>query len=126
MEMGASLPLIALGLLAFLFHRRGDDLRGATLSAALVWGVLVAVSAEALSLGHWLTYRSVLITWISADVLLALGCLWSILHGHRMKQTGPRLSLSPFERMSVESILFIVAMVGTIAIVAAPNNWDSM
>ncbi len=124
--MGASLPLIALGLLAFLFHRRGDDLRVASLSAALVWGVLIALSTEALSLGHWLTYRSVVITWISVDVLLALGCLWSISHGHLTKQSRPRLSLSPFERMTVGSILFIVAMLGTIAIVAAPNNWDSM
>jgi hypothetical protein len=124
--MGASLPFISLSLLVFLFCKRGEGARNAILSAALVWGVFIAATSELLSIGHQLTSEAVTIVWLAFDAAIGLACLWLLPRGRKRTQPDTRVALSWFERLTLAAIALIAVVVGSIALVAAPNNWDSM
>ena len=124
--MLASLPLISLIILFLILWKPDEDWRNATLSAAMVWGVLVTAFIEILSLFKSLAFQPLLFLWIAT--VIGLGFIY-----YRLLKNGKRLlrlptipQIPPVLLGLLGGITFIAAIVGLIAIVAPPNNWDSM
>jgi len=121
-------PIANFILLFLLFKTRINqpplDWRGSFLLAAMVWGVLVTFISEILSLGHWLTPLGVAFSWAILDGILSL-LIW--------RSFKPKLnyrslieSLSLFEKILMGGILFLILVIGFIALKAPPNTYDSM
>ncbi|TAF58164.1 MAG: 4-amino-4-deoxy-L-arabinose transferase [Oscillatoriales cyanobacterium] len=119
------IPLVALGLLFLIFEKIDNCWRSAILSAAIVWGVIVALSTEIFSLFRLLTFEWVLALWLLANILGLMVYL-------KFKPVKPIFEKSQEEKFSsvlaglLGGVLFIFAAVGLIALVSPPNNWDSM
>lgn len=120
------LPVLSFVLLWDVFARRRPltDPREAFLAAALVWGVFLAASTEALSLFNWLTLPWLAVAWGGATLASALAA------ARQRVPTRSWLPL-PFPRSPVVllmggAVVLIVAATGLIAILAWPNNADSM
>ncbi|WP_293129334.1 hypothetical protein [Microcoleus sp. bin38.metabat.b11b12b14.051] len=119
------MPLVALGIFFLIFEKIDKCWRSAILSAAIIWGVLVASSTEILSLFRLLTFEWVLGLWLVAGILGLIVYL-------KFKPSEPILEKTKDEQFSsvlaglLGGVLLIFAGVGLIAVVAPPNNWDSM
>lgn len=119
------IPLVSLGLLFLIFKQIDKCWRTAILSAAVVWGSVVALSTEILSLFELLTFEWVFGLWLVADIL------WLIIY-LKLNSVKPdirsndRSQLSSFLLWLLGGVSLIFAAVGLIAIVSPPNNWDSM
>ncbi|MEQ9551210.1 MAG: hypothetical protein RIM23_16560 [Coleofasciculus sp. G3-WIS-01] len=125
-NMLAGLPLLSLLLLFLIFQSPGQDWRGSVLSAAIVWGVLITVLTETLSLFRVLTFSSVLVLWLITDIALLFIYYRLVKRGKRSLNFPERPKLTPVSLVLLGGIVCIVATVGLIAVVAPPNNWDSM
>jgi len=124
--MLAALVLIPLLILFAIFHYSEQDWRSSVLSASVTWGVLVSISTEILSLWQIITFTWVLALWLLINIFLG----WIY---YRLVKTGRRtLSipkipiLDPILIVLLAGVTLIITAVAVIAIVAPPNNWDSM
>jgi 4-amino-4-deoxy-L-arabinose transferase-like glycosyltransferase len=119
------IPLVSLGILFLIFKQIDKCWRTAILSAAVVWGSVVALSTEILSLFKLVTFDWVFGLWLVADIL------WLIIY-LKLNSVKPDLrsndhsQLSSFLLWLLAGISLIFAAIGLIAIVSPPNNWDSM
>lgn len=123
--MVAWLPLLALIVLVWAFRSREPTLRDAMLVAALSWGAIVVVITELSSVGRMLTFEALLIGWLAVIVASIAFHVRSVRRS-RPRDRAPGRKLSAFDRFMFGSILLIVVVVGIIALVAAPNTFDSM
>ncbi len=123
--MAACLPILALILLVGVFRLREPTVRDAMLPAALCWGVIVVVMTELLSLGNMLTFEAMSIAW-AAVILAAIGQYARLFQHGRPSAPVSSRQLFAFDLAMLGSILLIVTLVGILALVAAPNNFDSM
>lgn len=117
--------MVDMGILFLIFQKIDKCWRSAILSAAIVWGVIVALSTEIFSLFRLLTFEWVFGLWLIANILGLMVYL-------KFKPVKPIFEKSQEEKFSsvlvglLGGVLFIFAGVGLIAVVAPPNNWDSM
>lgn len=119
--MFIAFPLIAFILLFLIFHKT-ESWRSAVLSAAIFWGLLVTALTETLSVFRLIEFTPVLAGWIITDIVLIFLYL---------KKRQPIAPFNfrenpPFLYVLLGGVVLIAATVGLIAIVAPPNNWDSM
>ncbi len=120
-------------LLCFIFSwlsfqkKQGTILgwRGSFLSAALIWGLLVVVSTEVLSLLHAISFAPILIFWIIA-ASIAAACFFLDSKSKPLIITWPNPKLSLFEILLLSCLGLIILIIGLIAFTAPPNTWDSM
>ncbi|NES86584.1 MAG: 4-amino-4-deoxy-L-arabinose transferase [Moorea sp. SIO2B7] len=124
--MFVCLPIISLIILSLIFHTPDKDWRSAALSAAVVWGVLLTGFTEILSLFRFLTFGSVLTLWGLTIIVLGLIYYRLIKQGKRSLNIPNISNITPVSLVLLGGIVFIIATVGLIAIVAPPNTWDSM
>ncbi len=127
--MTALLPLFAGILLIFHFQRWEKDWRVSLLSAAVVWGVFLTLSTEFLNLFHAINFDSLVAIWLGFTA-----CLMILFLGR--SKTCDRSPISPdsnfwdrwdrFDYLLLLSSGLIVLIIGITAIVAPPNNWDSL
>lgn len=119
------LPVLAMGILFLIFQKIDNCWRSAIFSAAIVGGVIVTLSTEIFSLFRLLTFEWVFGLWLVADILLLSFYL-------KFKIVQPIFEKNQDEKFPnflvglLGGVLFIFAAVGLIAVVAPPNNWDSM
>jgi hypothetical protein len=119
------LPLVYLLILFLILHKIDNCWRSSILSAAIVWGVTIALSTELLSLFELVDFNWVFVLWFSADVLMLIIYLKS----RNFKPNDFRKERNKFPRFLVgllAGVSLIFVAVGLIAIVSPPNNWDSM
>ncbi len=122
------LPLSYL-LLFLIVRTRHREFRSAAILAACIWGSLLAVITELLSLPHLLTRTGLSIAW-SSVCLLEGGWLWR--HGgagERVPLTDPSETAEPIgnsEKLLLGATAVLLALVGLTAIVSPPNSWDAM
>ena len=130
-----SLPFIAFAGLMALFLRQppgepeNRDWRDAFLRAAVIWTALAFVFTELLSLFSALNAPSLALCWGSAALALLLFLLRSGWRPAMRPATDFRTllkRLSQGQRALGFWIAFSLALTATIAIVAPPNNYDSM
>ncbi len=124
-------PLMCFGLIFLVFWQPQTGWRKAFLSAALVWGGLVVVVTDALSLLRELAFWPVLIAW-----MLLTGIAGGVLKYARLPQENFSWSrrsfgrngtgCSRFETGLLAGIGVIVVLVGVTALAAPPNTYDSM
>ena len=127
-----------------------DDTRASVIDACVLWGSAVVAITELLSLARAVGHRPLLATW--AIFALALAA-WALFGGrgeidrglqavdeHSVDVQGPfdppssessgvargRWSDSTHTRLLVLSMVSVTALLGLLAVVAPPNNWDSM
>ncbi|NER78921.1 MAG: hypothetical protein F6K42_04950 [Leptolyngbya sp. SIO1D8] len=119
------LPFLALALLVTYWHSR-QDWRRAVLLAALSWGVLLVVVTEITSALRLFSFPGLLISWLIVNGILIVVNRRRLFQTKQFLTLGTPQKLTPFMIGLLLGIGAIVASIGLIALVAPPNNWDSM
>lgn len=116
-------PLITFILLFIVFRKKGNGLRHSMLSASIVWALLIAGITEILSIFSLITVGWLSFAWVGVSTVLFILCILLDRKSDIPFNTWKRMPrLSP----AMLYLLFIIAMIGLIAFVAPPNEWDSM
>lgn len=124
--MFAFLPLLSLIILFSIFRKRGSSWRSSILSAALTLGVLITFSTEFLSIFKSLTFSALLIFWTLTDIILFFVYHKLTKKSKFVKKINKTSNISSILIFLLGSVVAIVLTVGLIALIAPPNNWDSM
>jgi 4-amino-4-deoxy-L-arabinose transferase-like glycosyltransferase len=117
-----TLPILCWFFIAFLLARQGTGWRAAFLLAAMAWGCLVTVFTEVLGFFDLLTTGGLAICWsgVTAVVLVfhfRLKQPWSVWKSY---------SFSGVETTLLSGVGVVCLATLVTAIIAPPNNWDSM
>ncbi|MEM5774182.1 MAG: hypothetical protein AAGU05_04205, partial [Anaerolineaceae bacterium] len=121
--MTAILPLLTLIALFWIFRKKFPhfDLRLAVLLSAAVWGLLLVLITEIASLFHALNYRTLSAVWAFCTGALGVAAFY------RWKKIEFKpLRFTVLQWVQIAGIAGISAATLAIAVIAAPNNWDSM
>ena len=113
------MPLLSFALIMLCLATRGNGYRQASLGAAIRIGLLLTTATELLSLFSAITYFSLAVFW-GGVTCLALLCFfpgWANLKGRKPRLENPGM---------ISGIGAVLATTLLIALVAPPNNWDSM
>jgi len=116
------MSIILLLVLFFLYlnlRNASQDWRLAAVSAAVVFGLLLVMLTEALSVFRALARGPLLVCW--AAVLLVLVGLW-LWRGGRPRLPRFRTQLTPVG-IGIGAVLAVIGVIGGIA---PPNSWDAM
>lgn len=136
------IPLFCFCLMALVLYQRAKQRaalpswRRAVLSASVIWGSLLTIITELLSLFSLLTFGWVLALWLVATLVAAALYL-------RLRRGEPWLAAFSFRAFSPRALVkrikaplslalllagvaTILLVVGLIALIAPPNTWDSM
>src|SRR5580765_5791552 len=127
--MLVSLPLIAYVLLLVAFVRSGRDRRGASLEAAMVWGVMVLVITEVLSVPGWLSWQGLAALWLFVDAGLVFAVLRADFangHGVKVDAWAAVTRVGWADRARLVAAGLVMALVGVVALLSPPNTWDAM
>lgn len=119
-------PLISLSVLLNRYY----SWRKAILSAAIIWGMVIVVSTEVLSIFRQFNFFPVVFTWIIFNLLI----LGRIFFTSDKKQNRipnsvnwlAKVQKQQFLAGAILAIVAIIAVIGIIALTAPPNTWDSM
>jgi 4-amino-4-deoxy-L-arabinose transferase-like glycosyltransferase len=132
MHIFISFPILSLVLLVLLFNRKVLDWRKSILLGAIAWGCTLTAITEGLSRFNLLSFGGLLLSWSAINI--ALIGLYAL--GLKRRQIRSDLALASnliwnFKLPAIcgvwlVGIVFIIATVGLVAIVAPPNTWDSM
>lgn len=126
------LPFLCLVCLVAAFHERsaGRAPLRSLLSAALAWGLIFAISTEALSALDLIGLSGILGVWIGVGIGAAIAVIYATRpHLETPASRSFLLQLAEFSRFEIGLIAAIMLLAGTtllIAVTAPPNTWDSM
>ncbi len=117
----ALIPIICWFLLALILLKRGLCWRRSFLSASVVWGVMLTVMTESLSILKLLTFSWLLVCW-------GLATLISFLVYYSTPENTLKTDVKAplFLKMLIVCVAIIAIITCIIASVSPPNNWDSM
>ena len=109
----------------FLLRRRGKPWRVAVIHGALLWGMAVWAITEGLGALSGLSFGWVLAAWCG---LTAVAVLIGSGAGRRdaAESQAPEVRLDVTSRLWLVALVVIASVLGTLALVAPPNTWDSM
>lgn len=130
--MLAAIPLacfVLIALVVFEIEQRQSDSYGwrhVFLCAAVVWGVLVTIFTEALSIAGLLTSTWVCLCWEAATASTAL--LYAQMLRERHSAPPRMLSRSTIRAWWIYACAIggILAVTAMLAAITPPNNWDAM
>lgn len=123
-----SLCFVSFFLIVYLTATRNNVSpcwRDCFLASSVICGVLLIAITELLNIFNLITLKWLMMFWGPICLISALICLGLIY------KTKPAFrfniaKIQPFEILLLCSVIFIVIIVGIIALTAPPNNWDSM
>ncbi len=121
--------VLPLWIAAFLaFRRVFSDRREAALSASVVWGVVVVVLTEALSLFHALAFVPLVVAWglLSCISLAIFVRLWPGTLQIKQTFTGFFREEGYTGAVLAGGMFLILLAIVVAALTAPPNTWDSM
>jgi hypothetical protein len=122
--MPAIVPFISLFVLFLISRTFSSSWRQSLLTATVIWGLLLTVITEALSVFEGFSYMAILSSWLLSGAVLAILYV-RLRRGRRANWDSiPSMASLPFSLLL--PIGFIVSLTGLIALVAPPNNYDSM
>ncbi|MEH2425335.1 MAG: hypothetical protein V7K48_31860 [Nostoc sp.] len=126
------LPLASFIAIFLLINQIRTDWRESLILSSTYWGILLTAITEVLSFFKLITFGWILGTW--GLIFIILIYLYFRLN-NQIVPTSERNNSSQIKKyikikFSINLLLygigFVVATVGLIAIIAPPNNWDSM
>ncbi|WP_373525495.1 ArnT family glycosyltransferase [Nostoc sp.] len=121
------LPLISLITIFLIINKNSPEWRESLILATTYWGILLTIITEFLSFFKLITFGWILGAWGLIWIILIYAYLR--LNPHKI-QISEQNNYSQLHNIKIKLLLcglgFVVATVGLIAIVAPPNNWDSM
>ncbi len=121
------LPLISLIVIYLIINKNSTVWRESLILATTYWGILLTIITEFLSFFKLITFGWILGAWGLICIILIYA--YSRLNPHKI-QISEQNNYSQLHNIKIKLLLcglvFVVATVGLIAIVAPPNNWDSM
>ena len=117
-------PLVVWSMLFALLCWRGFKIREAFLAASIIWGMAVTLLTELPSLWNGLNYPSLVTGWVMLVLLIIPFLLCSY-------QSRPARSIPDSVHFSNNVLILfpiavIIAVTLLIALIAPPNNFDSM
>lgn len=126
------LPLLSWIAIFWLINKNRTDWRESLILTSTYWGIFIAIITEFLSVFNLITFGWILATW--GLICIVLIYIWFRLNSQNPKileinnyfQTNKNTQIPSLLKLLLCSVGFIVATVGLIAIIAPPNNWDSM
>jgi hypothetical protein len=122
--MFISIPLLSFLLFWYVLNLRFSQGRLAFVAAAALWGVIVAVLTETLSLFQTLSFLPLVIAW---SLVLLGAAFWTFKDGSSLKNIQFEfLSWPLMEKILLVSIVVIGAVKGYSALMSAPNTADAM
>jgi len=120
------LPLVALGLLIAGCYQRQPSLLEAVVVGGLGWGLAAVTSLEVLSLAGQISRFPVIVFWC----LVSVGATLMLIRQHRNSVRGGPATYdlvgNPLYFMLAASAAAIAVVNTTVALIATPNNWDSL
>lgn len=120
------LPIISFSLLFLIFSKKEKSWRSAVLSAAIVWGILITEITELLNLLRLVNFLGLFVLWLLTNFILCFIFFRLSKKTTITPSSNSRLFIQPFYILSLICVAFITLTVGLTAIIAPPNNWDSM
>ncbi len=137
LNIAGALPVACFVLLVVSLHGRQrfppeGDWRCSWMAACVAWGVAVVFITEILSLWEALDRTRVLIAWTGFASLLMWSTRFQAVRRRERraalmrKRWSASEGVSLFDRLLLAGVVVIVGCVGLVAILAPPNNWDSM
>jgi hypothetical protein len=127
------LLLIPFFISFFLFYSKKHCWRSSFISASIVWGVLLTAITEGLNLYKLINFTWLFASWGVISIVITTICF----HYHKPNKILTEIRqfiysfitlirINPFLFFSLLS--FTIILIGTVflAIIAPPNNWDSM
>lgn len=124
--MSLILPIVAWLILFQIFQSKDNCWRQAILSTTIVWGVLVTLITEILSLLRLIEYLPLICLWLLINTVLFLVLFSCEKNNDFKKRFNFKFSEQRFYIFSLFCVAFITFTVGLIAVIVPPNNWDSM
>jgi hypothetical protein len=124
------LPIAGI-FLFFLFSQKDSCWRSALLSAAIAWGILLTAITELLSALHFVTLPGLTLSWLVVNLGLGGLLVHKRLQPNRFTPNTRRITsdagdITQFQWLLLSGVCLIVLLVGITALIAPPNNWDSM
>jgi len=126
------LPALAFLTIFLVLAGRSDDgedelLRGPFVGALVIWGVVLVAGMELLSLFHAILQATLAVVWVGAIgvVIIAGGGTASLRRGWSRLAAAAH-SLRRIEIVFVASIAILLGLLLLIALIAPPNNVDSL
>jgi Dolichyl-phosphate-mannose-protein mannosyltransferase len=124
--IASALPLLLFMILWGIIHITLNNWRRSFLSAAVVWGTLLVISTEVLSLFRWIAFWPVVGVW-SLSLITALGaCAKTIGTPQALFKSFRLPRIPPFELLLLSGVCLIAGLLALIALLAPPTTWDSM
>ncbi|MBC1224832.1 glycosyltransferase family 39 protein, partial [Nostoc sp. UCD120] len=126
------LPLLSWIAIFWLINKNRTDWRESLILTSTYWGMFIAVITEFLSIFKLITFAWILATWGLICIILIYICFRlnyqtpNILETNNYSQADKNTQIPFFVNLLLCGVGFVVAIVGLIAIIAPPNNWDSM
>lgn len=122
--MPAIVPFISLFVLFLISRTFSSSWRQSVLTATVIWGLLLTIITEAVSVFEGFSYMAILSSWLVSGAFLAILYLRLRRGGRANWDSSPSMASLPISLLL--PIGFIVSLTGLIALVAPPNNYDSM
>ena len=125
--MLALLPFLSL-LLVIIVIRKYQlfGWRGSILFGAVVWGLFITVVTEIYSIFNFINFWSILTAWIFIIFVLLLIIIFGKKDFSSLKISIPLKTLPDFEFFLLVCVSTIIIVVGIIAFIYPPTNYDSM
>ncbi|MCL6752687.1 glycosyltransferase family 39 protein [Nostoc sp. CCCryo 231-06] len=126
------LPIISLIAIFWLINKSRNDWRESVIVSATYWGILLTAITEFLSLFKLITFDWILGIWgLTCIILISICFRFNSQKAKTLEQNNPsqinkNIKIPSFVNLLLCGGGFVVATVGLIAIIAPPNNWDSM
>lgn len=123
--MSIIFPFCALVLLFLFWRKRSEDWKSSVLLASLSWGVILTLITELTSTLRQFSFTGLFVGWFVTSAILAV-----VVKSQTPKAITPIVAngdkLTPYLKLLLIGVTAIVFAIGLIALIAPPNNWDSM
>lgn len=125
------LPIVCLINIFLIINKNRIDWRESVILAATYWAVLLTIITESLSYFKLITFGWILGAWgVSCIILIfiyfKLNTQKYDISENKISQINKKNPIQPLIILLLCGIAFYIATIGLIAIIAPPNNWDSM
>lgn len=119
------LPFLCFFSIFLIFQKTLNDLRKSFIFTSVIYGALVLTAVEGLNLFHAINLTFISCYWLIFTII-ALFILFKTKHASFNDKKNFAYNFDTSDKFIIVLILFILIITLIIALIAAPNNFDSM